>query len=68
MVKIHEGVGWPDFLPQLFPQNYRARVFQQNPEDLEWLLLQSDSGSIFFAPQFSRTLVQFEAPEAYERM
>jgi hypothetical protein len=45
----------------------RARVFQQNPEDVEWLLLQSDPGSIFFA-QFSRLLVQLEASEAKDRM
>jgi len=63
VVEIDEGVGRPDFLPQLFARDYCARVFQQNPEDLEWLLLQPDPGSIFFA-QFSRELVQLVAPEA----
>jgi hypothetical protein len=35
----------------------------QNPKDLERLFLQPDPGSIFFA-QFSRVLVDLEAPEA----
>ena len=66
VIEIHKSVGWPDFLPQVFACDYLARVFQQNPQDLEWLFLQADSCSVL--AQFSRVLLQLEASETNDSM
>jgi hypothetical protein len=64
VIEIHKSVGGPDSLPEFLAGDYIARLFQQNPEDLEWLFLQPDSGSIL--AQLSRMLLQLEAPETNE--
>jgi hypothetical protein len=66
VIEIHKSVGRPDFLPQVLARDYFAWVFQQNPEDLEWLFLQSDSCSVL--AQLSRMLLQLEASETNDSM
>jgi hypothetical protein len=66
VIEIHKSVGWPDFLPQVLARDYFAWVFQQNPQDLEWLFLQPDSCSVL--AQFSRVLLQLEASETNDSM
>jgi hypothetical protein len=61
VVKIHESVGRPNPLSQVFPRNHVAGVFQQDLQNLERLFLQPDLGPV--APQFSRILIQFELSE-----
>jgi hypothetical protein len=63
VIEINEGVGWPDLVPQLIPRDDLARTFQQDSENLEWLILQPIALSALFA-QFSRLLVEFETREA----
>jgi hypothetical protein len=53
-------------LPQVLARDYFAWVFQQNPQDLEWLFLQPDSCSVL--AQFSRVLLQLEASETNDSM
>src|SRR6202007_2784559 len=63
VIEINEGIGGPNILAQVFARNDPARLFQQNPKNLERLLLQADPGSVLLA-QFSGLRVQFKAREA----
>jgi len=66
VIKVNEGIRGPHPLPQFFPRNQFARLFEQNLQELERLLLQSDPDSVLV--QFSGVLVEFERPEANDRM
>ena len=61
-VEIHESVGRPDPLPQLFASNHLAGPFQKNLKKLERLVLQLDLHSLL--AQFSRAKINFEHTEA----
>jgi hypothetical protein len=46
VIEIHKSVRGPDSLAEFLAGDHVARVFQQNLEDLKWLFLEPDSGSI----------------------
>jgi hypothetical protein len=62
MIEIDKGVGRPDSLLQLFPRNHRARIFQQNLQNLQGLLLKLDSDALL--AWFPSAQVHFENTEA----
>lgn len=41
VVEVNEGIAGPELLPQFFARHHLARAFEQDKEDLKWLLLQA---------------------------
>jgi hypothetical protein len=55
----------PEPVLDLFPGRHLAGVFQQQDQDLQWLVLQLDARSAL--TQFARSGFQLEAPEPVHR-
>src|SRR5262252_2169403 len=62
LLKIYESVGRPDLPSQRLTAHNFAGVFQQNLQDLKWLLLKLDPQALL--AQFYGFDVCFEVPEA----
>jgi hypothetical protein len=61
MVEINEGIGLPDSFSKFIALHHLSRLFEQNLQDLQGLLLQSNPGSV--TAKFSRFLIQLEGPK-----
>src|SRR5262245_24700094 len=62
LLKIYESVGRPDLPSQRLTAHNFTGVFQQNLQNLKWLLLKLDPQSLL--PQFYGFDVCFKVPEA----
>jgi hypothetical protein len=62
VVKIDEGVRWPEFLPQVFSSNHFPGSLQQYDENSKWLVLQMHAHSGL--AQFAARGIGFENSEA----
>jgi hypothetical protein len=58
VVEIHEGVGWPQLLAQLFARDHLAGALEQQGQHLKGLLLQAQLRTIL--AQLARGEVQLE--------
>jgi hypothetical protein len=56
VIKVHEGISWPEPEPQLFARDYLTGLLEQHGEDLEGLPMQLDPQSV---------LSQFAGPKVY---
>ena len=65
LLEVHERVGGPQFLLQLFSADDLAGTLQQHGQDLHRLALQSDLHSLFV--KFSGPQIKLEDPEAGDR-
>src|SRR4029077_9934544 len=62
-VEVHEGVGGPDPLPQLFTRDRLAGSFEKKLKQLEGLVLQLDLHALL--AQLSHAGVKFENPKVH---
>jgi hypothetical protein len=58
VIKIHERIIRPQLIPKLFSGDYFARTFDQQSQDLKWLVLQPDSSPVL--EQFSSAKIDTE--------
>jgi hypothetical protein len=61
VVEINVRVCRPQAPAEFFPRYYFTRMLQQNREDLKWLLLKADAGSV--ATQLARFHIHFKNTE-----
>jgi hypothetical protein len=63
--KVHEGIGWPDFLPDLFPRQHFAGSLDERRQYLEGPLLE-----LYFVtvePHFTASKINFELSDPESR-
>jgi hypothetical protein len=62
VVKLDDGVVWPELLSDFFAQNDFARIFQKHEQDLEGLLVKPDLQAML--AEFRGSNVHLDRPKA----
>src|SRR5215469_12072374 len=65
LFKVHESVGWPQLLLQLFSADGLARTLQQHDQYVHWLALQLDLHSLL--AEFSSSWIKLEHAKMQSR-
>ena len=63
VIEVHEGVGRPQSILELFARYHVAGTLQKYPKDLEWFLLKLHLQAVL--AQLTGTKVNVEDPEVY---
>jgi hypothetical protein len=63
LVELDKSVGWPDAVLEFIAGDDPTRLFEQNAEDLEGLVLESDTRAVF--AELTRLPIQLKGAETH---